>query len=119
MRHVTSLAATTAAAFFILAGCNAESAGHSGYSVVSCSDASTCRTGEVCAHDLCLSACAADSDCEHAFHVFGDADFLRLRRGPGDGCPGAEPRSGIGCGTSATDCQLPAKRGRRPHQCDG
>ncbi len=24
--------------------------------------------------------CAVDSDCEHAFHVFGDADFLRLRR---------------------------------------
>lgn len=24
--------------------------------------------------------CAVDSDCEHAFHVFGDADFLALRR---------------------------------------
>lgn len=24
--------------------------------------------------------CAVDSDCEHAFHVFGDADFLRIRR---------------------------------------
>jgi len=23
--------------------------------------------------------CANDSDCEHAFHVFGDADFLRIR----------------------------------------
>jgi hypothetical protein len=23
--------------------------------------------------------CADDSDCEHAFHVFGDADFLRIR----------------------------------------
>lgn len=26
-----------------------------------------------------LGVCAVDSDCEHAFHVFGDADFLRLR----------------------------------------
>ena len=24
--------------------------------------------------------CADHSDCEHAFHVFGDADFLALRR---------------------------------------
>lgn len=24
--------------------------------------------------------CAVDADCEHAFHVFGDADFLRIRR---------------------------------------
>ncbi|MEO7794151.1 MAG: right-handed parallel beta-helix repeat-containing protein [Thermoanaerobaculia bacterium] len=24
--------------------------------------------------------CAAHADCEHAFHIFGDADFLRIRR---------------------------------------
>lgn len=26
-----------------------------------------------------VGVCAVDSDCEHAFHVFGDADFLRIR----------------------------------------
>ena len=26
-----------------------------------------------------VGVCAVDSDCEHAFHVFGNADFLRIR----------------------------------------